>query len=94
MTELKKHLLPCNNIARRKVKSIPPKTNKRATIEFQLTELQQSKAAGLDNFPSGLLKDSAKEISSSLCYIINRSIDTGVFSSSWKIVKVMHVYNI
>ena len=63
----------------------------RATIEFQLTKLQASKAAGLDNLPPGFLKDSAKEISSSLCYIINRSINTGVFPSSWKIAKVTPV---
>ena len=89
-----------NEIAWRKVKSILTKTNKRfkfnyiprATIEFQLTKLQRSKAAGLVNLPPGLLKESAKEISSSLCYIINRSINNGVFPSSWKIAKVTPVY--
>ena len=64
----------------------------RATIEFQLTKLQRSKAGGLDNLPPGLIKDSAKETSSSLCYIINRSINTGVFPSSWKIAKATPVY--
>ena len=47
ITELKKRLFPLNEIAGRKVKSIPTKTNKRfkfnyiprATIEFQLTKL-------------------------------------------------------
>ena len=98
--ELKKHLFPLNEIARRKVKSIPTKTNKRfkfnyisrATIEFQLTKLHRSKAAGLDNLPPGLLKELAKEISSSLCYIINRSMKTGVFPLSWKIAKVTPLY--
>ena len=59
ITELKKHLFPLNEIAWRKVKSIPTKTNKRfkfnyiprATIEFQLKKLQRSKVAGLDNLP-------------------------------------------
>ena len=68
ITELKKRLFPLNEITWRKVKSIPTKTNKRfkfnyiprATIEFQLTKLQPSKADGLDNLPPGLLKDSAK----------------------------------
>ena len=100
ITELKKHLFPLNEIVRRKIKSIPTKTNKRfkfnyilrATIEFRLTKLQRSKAAGFDNLPPGLLKDSAKEISSSLCYIINRSMNTEVFLSSWKIAKVTPVY--
>ena len=89
-----------NEIAWQKVKSIPTKTNirfefkyiPRATVEFQLKKVQRSKAAGLDNLPPGLLRDSAKEISSSLCYIINRSINTGVFPSSWKILKVTPVY--
>ena len=68
ITELKKHFFPLDEIVWRKVKSIPTKTNKRfkfnyiprATIEFQLTKLQPSKADGLDNLPPGLLKDSAK----------------------------------
>ena len=64
----------------------------RATIKFQLTKLQRSKAGGLDNLPPGLFKDSAKETSSWLCYIINRSINTEVFPSSWKISKVTPVY--
>ena len=89
-----------NEIAWQKVKSIPTKTNirfefkyiPRATVEFQLKKVQRSKAAGLDNLPPGLLRDSAKEISSSLCYIINRSINTGVFPPSWKILKVTPVY--
>ena len=88
-----------NEIAWRKAKSIPVKTNKRfkfkyiprATMEFQMTKLQRSKVAGLDNLPPGLLKDSAKEISSLLCYILNRSINTGVFPSWWKIAKVTPV---
>ena len=64
ITELRKHLFPLNEIAWRKVKSIHTKTNKsfkfkyfpRATIEFQLTKLQQSNAGALDNLPPGLLK--------------------------------------
>ena len=89
-----------NEIAWRKVKSLPTKTNTRfklnyiprATTEFQLTKLQRSKAAGPDNLPTGLLQESAKEISSSLCYTINRSTNTGVFPSSRKIAKVTSVY--
>ena len=62
ITELKKHLFPLNEIVWRKVKSIRTKTNEkfkfnyipRATIEFQLTKLQGSKAAGLDNLPPKL----------------------------------------
>ena len=99
ITELRKHLFPLNEIAWRKVKSIPTKTNKsfkfnyfpRAMIEFQLTKLQQSNAGALDNLPPGLLKYSAKQISL-LWYIINSSMNTGVFSSSWKIAKVTPVY--
>ena len=100
ITEIKKHLFPLNENPWRKVKSIPTKTNEkfrfncipRATIEYQLTKLQRSKTASLDNLTPGLLKVSAKEISSSLCYRINRPIITGVFPSSWIIVKVTSVY--
>ena len=55
-------------------------------IEFQLTKLQQSKAAGPYNLPPGLLKDSTEEISFSLGHV-----NTGVFPSSWKIAKVTPV---
>ena len=87
-----------NEIARRIVKSIPTKTNKRfkfnytprQTIEFQPKNLQRSKAAGLDILPPGFY--SARGISSSLCYIINRSIYTGVFPPTWKIAIVTPVY--
>ena len=87
-----------NEIARRIVKSIPTKTNKRfkfnytprQTTEFQPKNLQRSKAAGLDILPPGFY--SARGISSSLCYIINRSIYTGVFPPTWKIAKVTPVY--
>ena len=81
------------------MKPIPTKTDKGckfnyipiATIEFQQTKLQQSKVAGFDNLTTGLLKDLDKEVSSSLCCIINRPINTGVFPSSWKTAKVTPV---
>ena len=81
------------------MKPIPSKTDKGckfnyipiATIEFQQTKLQRSKVADFDNLITGLFKDLYKEVSSSLCYIINRPINTGVFPSSWKITRMTPV---
>ena len=62
--------------------------NKKLPREFwkALKKIYPVKSGGC-----GHAKNSDKEISSSLCYMINRSINTGVFSSSCKITQVTPV---
>ena len=49
----------------------------------------RKKAAGNDDLPPGLLKDSAAVISTALTHIINLSFWSGVFPSYWKIAKIL-----
>ena len=50
------------------------------------------KATGLDNISCRLLKEAAPIISVSLATIINKSIDTGIFPSNWKIAKIFPLF--
>ena len=59
-----------------------------AYISKELSALKVKKAAGIDDLPAKLLKDSAKVISGPLCKLINRSLETGVVPSEWKIAKI------
>ena len=53
-----------------------------------LSQLDVSKATGLDQLGPRLLKLSADTISNSLTYIINCSIKQGIFPEQWKCAKV------
>ena len=58
----------------------------------QLKSMKRKKATGLDNLPTGLLKDSAEQISAPLTYLIYLSLTTGVFPTDWKVAKVMPIH--
>ena len=57
-----------------------------------LEKLKRRKAAGKDDLPPGLLKDSAAVISAPLTLIINFSFRSGVFPSDWKIAKILPLH--
>ena len=57
-------------------------------MQKELKLLSRQKSTGIDNLPPGLLKDCGSIISKPLCDIINLSIRSGKFSSSWKVAKV------
>ena len=57
-----------------------------------LSNLNVSKATGLDNIGSKILKISANIIAPSLVYIINKSIISGSFPSMWKEAKVKPLF--
>lgn len=57
-----------------------------------LKRLPIHKATGLDNISSRLLKESASVISNSLTLIINKSFESGIFPSYWKIGKVFSLF--
>ena len=54
--------------------------------------LSRQEATGIDNLPPGLLKDCGSIISKPLCHIINLSIRSGKFPSSWKAAKVTPIF--
>ena len=49
-----------------------------------LLHLDPSKSPGPDGIPSLLLKNFAPQISNSITYILNESINDGIFPSKWK----------
>ena len=55
-------------------------TAKESDILKELRNLKRKKASGLDNFPSGLLKDDALVLTQPLKFIINLSLEAGVES--------------
>ena len=54
--------------------------------------LSRQKSTGIDNLPLELLKDCGSIISKPLCHIINLSIRSGKFPSSWKAAKVTPIF--
>ena len=55
---------------------------------LKLRNLKRKKAFGLDNFPSGLLKDGALVLTKPLTFIINLSLETWVVPSEWIVAMV------
>ena len=62
------------------------------TVLKLLTSLSTNKATGPDSISCRLAKEAAPFIADSLCLIFNRSINSGIFPSEWKIAKVFPVY--
>ena len=61
-------------------------------MQKELKLLSRQKFTGIDNLPPGLLKDCGSIISKPLCDIINLSIRSGKFPSSWKVAKVTPIF--
>lgn len=61
-------------------------------VEEQLSQLKTNKAIGLDNISACLLRDSASVLARSIRYIINLSLESGRFPSSWKCAKVTALF--
>ena len=61
-------------------------------VEKQLSQLKINKAIGLDNISARLLRDAANVLAPSLRYIINLSLESGRFPSSWKCAKVTSLF--
>ena len=69
------------------LKSIHPDT-----IELILSNLKNSKSSGLDSIDTFILKLAGPNIIPALTHIINLSIGTQQFPSSWKIAKVIPLF--
>ena len=57
-----------------------------------ISALPLNKACGIDGISARLLKDGAPVVASSLTFIINLSIRTGIFKDDWKVAKVTPIY--
>ena len=62
-------------------------------IVVALTNLKVNKSASLDKIPASVLRLSADIIATSLTYIFNLSLDTGVYVDDWKRARVIPIYN-
>ena len=61
-------------------------------VYAQLKSLKTNKAKGIDDIGPYFLKLAADILSLSLCHVLNTSIITGTFPSSWKLAKVTPLY--
>ena len=61
-------------------------------VEKQLSVLKRRKSTGPDELPAGMIKDCKKAISKALAFIINLSLQSGVFPSVWKGAKITPVH--
>ena len=62
------------------------------SVQKHLKNLQITKACGLDQLPTNLLKDAANEIAPSRTSIINLSLTTSTVLTEWKKAKVSPIY--
>ena len=96
-SKLKKSTYLLKDFTRRYTAKSPPKTTKTFrfpynSLLFVQKELSCQKSTGIDNLPPGLLKDCGSIISKPLCDIINLSIRSEKFPSSWKVAKVTSIF--
>ena len=66
-------------------------TNEKAVFSI-LTNMSASKATGLDNVSCRLIKEAAPIIAKSLNKLFNKSIETNIFPSEWKLAKVAPIH--
>ena len=57
-----------------------------------LNKLKKSKAVGLDKISSRLIRECADLICKPLCYILNQSLNVGVFPDDWKCARVTPLF--
>lgn len=82
---MKMKAIPLIDFSRRLIKPPSVRTDKKflfkcmskVQIQHDLRSLKRTNATGIDDLPPGMLKDCAKYISGSLCYIINLSTKSG-----------------
>ncbi len=61
-------------------------------ITKMLEELQVSKSTGLDDIPARFLRDAADIIAPTVTFIVNLSLETGIFPSDMKIAKIIPLF--
>ena len=63
-----------------------------AFVQSELKKIKKNKAAGLDEWPGVLIKDSASVISKPLSYLLNLSLKTSQVPRHWKIAKITPIF--
>lgn len=63
-------------------------------VQQELRKLDPKKATGPDKFSAKLLKQAALSLSPVLTRLINKSINTGKFPSSWKLQEYAQSTNV
>ena len=61
-------------------------------VERQLRSLKRKKSVGFDSLPLGLIKNARSVIAFPLTYLINLSLETGIFPAEWKIAKIIPIH--
>ena len=61
-------------------------------VDKIIRDLKNSKASGVDNLDTYILKLVRKKIVPSVCHILNLSIQSNKFPTKWKIAKVVPLY--
>ena len=61
-------------------------------VQSKLKKIKKNKAAGLDELPGVLIKDSASVISKSLSYFLNLPLKTCQVPRDWKIMKITTIF--
>ena len=61
-------------------------------VDMVIRNLKNSKASGLDNLDTYILKITRKEIVPSVCHIVNLSLQANKFPNKWKTAKVIPLY--
>ena len=61
-------------------------------VEKIIGQLKNSKASGLDNLDTYILKLTKKSIVPSVCHILNLSLTSNKFPTKWKIAKIVPLY--
>ena len=59
---------------------------------YYLSQLQECKATGLDNISASLIRLAGVHVVPPLVHIINCSIDSGTFPSTWKVAKIFSLH--
>ena len=57
-----------------------------------LKSIKRNKSTGIDNLRLCLLKDAAHTLSAPLTYLINLSLQTGLFPNDWKLAKIVPIH--
>ena len=61
-------------------------------VDKIIKDLKNSKASGMDNLDTYILKLTRKTIVPSVCHILNLSLQSNKFPTKWKIAKVIPLY--
>ena len=61
-------------------------------VDKIIRDLKNSKASGMDNLDTYILKLTRKTIVPSVCHILNLSLQTNKFPTKWKLAKVVPLY--